>query len=72
MDMKEKGMTAKGTLAMAYAPGLTKKAAYKRLALWIDTCEKLSRELEKSGYRKYQKKLTPKQLSLIYKYLGKP
>lgn len=59
-------------LARAYAPNLTDGAALNRLASWIAYNPQLSMELDKTYYKRTQKAYTPKQVELIYEFLGEP
>lgn len=59
-------------LARAYAPNLTDGAALNRLASWIAYNPQLTEELNKTFYKKTQRQYTPKQVQLIYEYLGEP
>jgi hypothetical protein len=62
----------KQELAKMYAPGLTKKSAGKRLSQWIKLCRPLWEELIKTGYNPLQRILNPRQVELIFQYLGEP
>ena len=48
----------------------SKEVARRLLAREIHTHADLMAELEATGYRRSQKRLTPKQVSIIEKYLG--
>ena len=63
---------SKAQLAALYAPCLSERGALKRLQAWIDFNPRLARALERAGFRKRQKLLTPRQVDIIYKYLGDP
>ena len=63
---------AKAQLAALYAPCLSERGALKRLQAWIDFNPRLARALERAGFRKRQKLLTPRQVDIIYRYLGEP
>lgn len=63
---------SKQELAEMYAPGLTKKSAGKRLSQWIKLCRPLWEELIKTGYNPLQRILNPRQVELIFQYLGEP
>ena len=63
---------SKAQLAALYAPCLSERGALKRLQAWIDFSPRLARALERAGFRKRQKLLTPRQVDIIYKYLGEP
>ena len=62
----------KQELAKMYAPRLTKKSAGKRLSQWIKLCRPLWEELIKTGYNPLQRILNPRQVELIFQYLGEP
>lgn len=62
----------KQELALLYAPDLTPHAAVNRLMAWIRYHPKLTQALNNTGYRKTAKVLTPRQVTLIYHYLGEP
>ena len=63
---------SKAQLAALYAPCLSERGALKRLQAWIDFNPRLAHALERAGFRKRQKLLTPRQVDIIYKYLGEP
>lgn len=63
---------SKAEVAALYAPNLTERGALKRLQAWIDFNPRLAHALERAGYRKRQKLLTPRQVDILYKYLGEP
>lgn len=42
----------------------------KTLMRWIASNKNLLKELDKTGYVKTSKRLTPRQISIIHKYLG--
>lgn len=63
---------SKAQLAALYAPCLSERGALKRLQAWIDFNPRLARALERAGFRKRQKLLTPRQVDIIYQYLGEP
>ncbi|MCR4602545.1 MAG: DUF4248 domain-containing protein [Prevotella sp.] len=62
----------KQELSQLYAPGLSEKAAGKRLCQWMKLCKPLWQELLQTGYNPMQRILTPMQVKLIFKYLGEP
>jgi hypothetical protein len=59
-------------LAGLYFPNSTKKSASNQLRRWISGSATLQHELQLAGYHKGQKILTPKQVELIFEYLGMP
>ncbi len=60
----------KQDLAMAYFPDCSKKTASRLFAREIHGNAELMAELEATGYRRSQKRLSPKQVGIIEKYLG--
>lgn len=62
----------KKELAALYMPDSTVEAARKQLSMWIKYNKDLTRELEATGYSAKSRILTPKQVQLIYHYLGEP
>ena len=60
----------KQDLAKVYFADYDKEVARRLLAREIHTNADLMAELEATGYRRSQKRLTPKQVSIIEKYLG--
>lgn len=60
----------KQDLAQVYFEGYDQEVARRLLAREIHTHADLMAELESTGYRRSQKRLTPKQVSIIEKYLG--
>jgi hypothetical protein len=61
-----------GELALLYFPNSTKKSASVQFRRWIVFNEKLINDLKEVGYKKGQKLLTPKQVSILTNYLGIP
>lgn len=62
----------KSELAHMYNPNMTYSSAMRTLRAWIKHHKVLSRELEKTGYVPSQHKFIPKQVELIFTYLGMP
>lgn len=60
----------KQDLAKVYFADYDKEVARRLFAREIHTHAALMAELEATGYRRSQKRLTPKQVSIIEKYLG--
>lgn len=60
----------KQDLAMAYFPDCSKKTTSRLFAREIHGNAELMAELEATGYRRSQKRLSPKQVGIIEKYLG--
>lgn len=63
---------SKKELALAYAPELSVASAVNRLASWIRLNAGLSHALERTGYRRTQRAFTPRQVGLIFRFLGEP
>ena len=63
---------SKQTLAMAYFPDRSKESAGKLLAREIHSNKPLMAELSKTAYSPQRKLLSPKQLQVIYAFLGEP
>ena len=61
-----------GELAQLYFPQITKQSATIQLRRWIRINEKLREALIASGYRRWQKILTPKQVEIIIHFIGEP
>lgn len=66
------GYTFKQDLAKAYFGDRCKEIARRELARAIHTNARLMDELLAADYDKSQKRLTPRQVQIIYKYLGEP
>lgn len=60
----------KQDLAMAYFPDCSKKTASRLFAREIHGNVALMAELEATGYHRSQKRLSPKQVGIIERYLG--
>lgn len=60
----------KQDLAQVYFEGYDQEVARRLLAREIHGNAELMAELEATGYRRSQKRLSPKQVSIIEKYLG--
>jgi hypothetical protein len=61
-----------GELAQLYFPSISKQSATVQFRRWIVVNEKLKEALNDSGFKKFQKLLTPKQVEIITKFLGEP
>ncbi len=61
-----------GELAQLYFPNVSKQSATVQFRRWIVVNEKLKEALNDSGFQKFQKLLTPKQVEIITKFLGEP
>lgn len=63
----------KSELALLYFPGCeTKEGALSNLKSWIKGNKKLTSELKKCGMPPRKKSFTPREVSLIFHYLGEP
>ncbi|WP_455671784.1 DUF4248 domain-containing protein [Phocaeicola sp.] len=62
----------KAELAHMYNPDMTYASSMRTLRSWIAHNKTLSRELKKTGYVPSQHKFIPKQVELIFTYLGMP
>lgn len=70
--MNNKGFIYKYTLALAYFPNLNPKSATEMLRRELHNNPLLMQELEAAGYCPTAKKFTPKQVKIIYNYIGEP
>jgi hypothetical protein len=61
-----------GELAQIYFPQITKQSATVQFRRWIRINEELQKELKASGFKRFQKLLTPKQVEIIIKFIGEP
>ena len=57
---------------MAYFDGCSKKTASRLLAREINLTPGLLDALRPTGYRPAQKRLSPRQLQILFSYLGDP
>lgn len=62
----------KQDLAMAYFPDHSKESASKRFAHEIHSNKPLLDALRPTGYRPAQKRLSPRQLQILFSFLGEP
>ena len=62
----------KQDLAMAYFPDHSRESASKRLAHEIHSNKPLMSVLQATGYTRPRKILSPKQLQIIFSFLGEP
>jgi len=62
----------KKELAFRYSPDCNYGAAINRLTRWISGDPDLLNDLHQAGYKDTQRTLTPKQVQIIYSYLGTP
>ena len=67
------GFVRKYDLAFKYFPNApTKKAATDNLTRAINRCTPLLMKLAKDGYSVTEKTYSPRQVALIYEFLGEP
>ena len=59
-------------LALLYAPHLSENAALNNLSRWMRHNKLLMSALEEVGYYKYRHSFTPKEVRLIFRYMGEP
>lgn len=59
-------------IAMQYFPYSTSRSASNQLRKWINIHSSLKNELLNNGWTNGCRFLTPKQVELIYYYLGEP
>ena len=57
---------------MAYFDGCSKKTASRLLAREINLTLGLLDALQATGYRPAQKRLSPRQLQILFSFLGEP
>jgi len=62
----------KQALALRYFPRSTPATALRRLERWMNQAHGLQDALLATGYRRRNRTLTPRQLSIVYDYLGEP
>lgn len=62
----------KTELAQLYMPNSEPRCACKILQRWFNINPELTEELNRAGYKKHQKILTPRQVKIIIKYIGEP
>lgn len=59
-------------ISQMYFPTSTPKSAGAQFKRWLKYNSQLWDELERSGYRNGQRLLTPRQVALVFHYLGEP
>ena len=59
-------------MAAAYAPELCDRAARRRLTSWLRINPQLMKRLQETGFKEKQRVLTPRQVEIIYEFLGEP
>ena len=64
--------STKKELAMAYRPDVHHTAALKNLNPWIHSNPDLAARLAATGYIPTQRRFTPQQVRLLFRYLGEP
>ncbi|WP_455591762.1 DUF4248 domain-containing protein [Bacteroides sp.] len=62
----------KAELAMLYNPASCIMVALNTLSRWIRMNGPLMKELEAIGYNKFRHSFTPREVELIFKYIGEP
>lgn len=63
---------SKVELAMLYNPGKCVTPALQCFYRWIRMNKQLVEELNAAGYHKFRRSFTPREVRLIFKYLGEP
>lgn len=63
---------SKKELAQLYNPHLCYQSAMRTFRQWLKLNSELSARLAETGYSPLQHMFTPKQVELIFKYLGTP
>ena len=63
---------SKVELAMLYNPGKCITPALQCFYRWIRMNKPLVAELEAVGYYKFRRSFTPREVRIIFKYLGEP
>ena len=59
-------------LSQMYFPNSSPKSAGTQLLRWLKYNRKLWDELAEAGYTRGQRLLTPRQVELVFRYLGEP
>ena len=76
IDMNKKlsnRIYTKSELGKLYFPQtISDKTARRHLMAWIKRCQPLWSELLRLGYQKHSQYLPPRQVDLIFEYLGEP
>ena len=62
----------KSELAQLYFPGAPRSSALRLLHKYITSAHGLLPALEKVGYQRASRRLTRRQVQLIFEYLGEP
>lgn len=63
---------SKRAVALLYFPNSKPESAEKHLMVWIKRCKPLLELLRENGYQNTNKVFTPKELELVFNYLGDP
>jgi len=63
---------SKQELALLYSPDLTPHGAVNRLMRWVNRDPAFLAALERVGYRKHSKLLSPLQVGVFFEFLGEP
>ena len=71
MDQSIQSLT-KSELAQLYFPGAPRSSALRLLHKYITSAHGLLPELERVGYQRASRRLTRRQVQLIFEYLGEP
>lgn len=67
-----KGVRSFKEVAVQYYPIVIPEVASRQLRRDIMEYRALSDAMSKAGFRRSQKRLTPKQVGILYTYLGEP
>lgn len=59
-------------LAAMYFPGSNPRSSTRQLKSWIERNKELKGKLSENGYNAGQRLWTPKQVGLLFHYLGEP
>lgn len=59
-------------LAIRYNPTLDAQSAWRKLKEWIAYNPDLTSALKEAGYDPRRRSFTPKQVKLIFQYIGEP
>ena len=62
----------KSELAQLYFPGAPRSSALRQLHKYITSAHGLLSALEQVGYQRTSRRLTRRQVQLIFEYLGEP
>lgn len=62
----------KSELCLKYLPDLSAASASRAIRTWVQNTPELLAELKETNYNKHSHILTPKQISIFFKHLGKP